>query len=275
MMKITTILFTGTENTKLVLDRIINEFNTSKVINYNAEDIVNGKDSFHSFSSEELLIIAYPIYDLKPPRIVMEAISKLGQNTFKLPVVVIGTKGTLGGDANSYAAKALESKGYYTIAQYSFFCPSNGIATYENPYSIRMRKVRFEPKLKNKIRNAVKDIEKRYNNFRNKPFKILTPIWPIYDLVRKLSVKHFGERYYRGLKINSHCTYCLQCFFRCPDKNLVIINGRIEAIDRDNCLHCLRCVTECPTGAIDFTSSARRNTYSKELRDKLFAKIDC
>lgn len=273
-MKITTILFTGTENTSLVLNRIIELLKTSTIVSYNAEDIVHGEELLHSFTEEELLVFAYPIYDLKPPQIIMKVINRLVENRFKVPVVLIATKGTLGGDANSFSAKALERKGYLTIAQYSFFCPSNGIATYEDPNNLRMSKVRFESKVKFKIKKASKVIERRYIKYQKKAFKIVTPIWSIFDLARDYSIKNFGERYYRGLRVNSACTNCLICIFRCPDRNLLMNNGRVRVLDRDNCSHCLRCITECPVKAIDFTSSPRRNTYSKELRDELFAKID-
>ena len=72
---------------------------------------------------------------------------------------------------------------------------------------------------------------------------------------------------------SSACSLCGLCVKKCPDNNLVLIDGRIQVKDDRGCLHCLRCINHCPSNAFTFGKLTEgENRYTLHIRNQLFEK---
>lgn len=270
-MKVRIIYFSGTGNTKLISEVLKNSFAGKEEVKLVAiEDYLKGKSQLDLNSSDVLIGVGFPIYDLLAPNIIHSFIEALPKAHYPIPVFIFSSMAFIKGDCHSIVAKALKKKGYYTISKIGFKCPSNGVATYEKPEHSRYRNVRFEKGIKTKILYFAVETINAYNRFLNKPFHRGGLIIPIYNVVRYFSEKLYGDKYYLDLRISNRCNVCKACVQACPDQNLKALDNRIIIKNDNGCLRCLRCVSLCPKNAISFTSTPKVATYSKQVMMKLY-----
>lgn len=55
-----------------------------------------------------------------------------------------------------------------------------------------------------------------------------------------------GWRTQRPIWNKAKCTNCLLCWINCPDSAIVVIDAKVQGIDRDHCKGCGICAEECP-----------------------------
>lgn len=275
VMDIKIIYFSGTGNTQLITHKIVESFKSRNkgVDIYKVEEVINNKLSLDNIDGDTFLGIGFPVYDLMAPKIIYDFVNKMPTAKTPVPVFIYSTMAFIKGDCHSLISQALKQKGYYTINEKGFLCPSNGIFVYENPDHNRYKFVRFEDSIPVKIDKFVSKTLDMYSIFNRKTFSVKLFINPVYKIFRFFSGKLFGEKYYKNLSILSSCTNCRKCLVTCPQDNIIFTNGRVEVKESNCTLRCLRCVCSCKQNAITFTSSDFKKRYTQSSRDYLYSKV--
>lgn len=81
------------------------------------------------------------------------------------------------------------------------------------------------------------------------------------------------SRIFNNYKIDiDKCIACEVCVKQCPMKNIEIVNGRVEFINKNNCLRCMKCISNCPRNAITLGNQTKgMDRYNKSFREKIFS----
>lgn len=256
-MKIKLIIFSGTGNTRFIAEKMKHNFESKshqcRIIEF---------ESLHNeikIESDEILGFGYPVYDLKPPRVLLDFINKCEVDNIPINAFVFSTYTSYPLDSNAHIIKSLNEKNVVISHEENFKCPGASAYIYSNPNNILAKNSSiFEKNISGKIDKFIKRILSQKNN----------PITPKFDRFNKLHQRFsnllFGTLFYRNLKIDTKCSSCGVCIKNCPDNNLMKINNKIQIKDPNGCIKCLRCVQNCLLKSINFTSSSRKGDYKLE-----------
>ncbi len=268
-MNVKIVFFSGTGNTKFLSEKLAEfllEKDTCKVQVIPIETATSELDDLER--EDFILGISYPVYDYMPPKIVLEFVSKLHKKKTPSKAFVFSTYTTNPLDSNYYLLEKLQDKGCHVIAQDNYRVPGASAYLYANPNNplvkirtkfskeIDQRLHHFAEKISTSEKEPLAQIPIKYNSFNK--------------VLQGLSKMTLGNLFYRNLKNNDDCINCGVCPRTCPDHNLIMKEGILHINKENGCMRCLRCVLCCPQKAINFTSSKRTGTYSKEVIENTY-----
>ncbi len=266
-MQVRIVYFTGTGNTKFLSEKLLQKFKEKEVTDVELVPVEEALNDMLSFECEDYILgIGYPVYDLMPPIIILEFINKLNITKFNNSAFVFSTYTTDPLDSNYYIIEKLQKKGFHVAVQENFKAPGASSYFYSNPsLPIVKGKTVFKVGINQQLdnftsyilnSNNLEDIAIQYHRF--------------HKFHQNFSKMTFGNMFYRNLKIDKNCINCGQCAKSCPTANLFMQEGKLIIKNSNGCMRCLRCVQICKRGAINFTSSKRTGSYTKEITERAY-----
>ena len=268
-MNVKIVFFSGTGNTKFLSEKmagILKEQGINEVKLIPVETAINDIEVFER--EDTILGIGYPVYDLMPPKNVIEFINKLRRTENHLRAFVFSSYTTNPLDSNYYIIEKLQEKGYNVIAQENYKAPGASSYLYANPKNPFVKgKTVFSNRTNQKLHNFVISI---LNSTGDNLTKIPIKYNCFNKFYKRFSKITFGTLFYRNLKKNNNCINCGVCAKACPDGNLCMDDGILHIKNSNGCMNCLRCVQVCPKMAINFTSSKRTGSYTREVIERAY-----
>lgn len=266
-MNVKIVYFSGTGNTKFLSEKLLQKFKEKEVSDIELVPVEDALGDIRSFECEDTILgIGYPVYDLMPPNIIMEFVGKLNKTKFPNAAFVFSTYTTNPLDSNYYIIQKLQDKGFHVATQENFKAPGASSYFYSNPnYPIVKGKSVFCKGINWQIDNFVINILDS-NNRANIPIQYHR----LHNFHQTFSKMIFGNLFYRNLKTNNSCNNCGQCAKSCPTSNLLMQEGKLIIKNSNGCMRCLRCVQTCNKKAINFTSSKRTGSYTREMIESAY-----
>jgi len=259
-MKLSLWYYSGAGNTEFIARKI------SKRLLEQSHDVTLRRITAQSIKSvkqdTDLLIIGFPIYDLKPPDLVRELVENL--HAEKRPVAWFCTKALLSADSTRDLMRLAQDKGFFTIA----------VAEYTMPATDMLAVLAKKGSLTEKI---IKFFHSRHLNkkldvfisamIRQNPIKPPKRKWYLHlERVIPNSIKQSFHGQFTKLRpllhsIPENCEECMKCVMACPRSNI-----RFEETIKfgSTCDLCLRCFHHCPTESIQIGSLTKETVrYNK------------
>ena len=237
-MRFLGIYFTGTGNTKIVIDKAQEELirrghvlDTVNVIGGEVADI-NGYDG---------LFVFYPIYAFNAPKPIIDYVKKMKVALKPIPCVVMKQSGEhlFWNNASSlHLASLLKKRNIIVRNEYHYLMPYSFIFRHSDYMAYRM-KTTMEGLLPLDIDLFLKGKDvpiKRYFADRLLAFVFRIQWWG----------GRFNGRFYSVDK--DKCVNCLKCVENCPSGNISVKDGKIKFGGK--CLMCQKCVMYCPKQAV-------------------------
>lgn len=247
MKKVSIFYFSGTGNTKYVIDILSAELSKScETTVFNIENPGSEVKAVEAIYKSDLNVFASPVYAFDSPTIMYSFLNKAKRikkdKTFSGKNAAVLTCPGDPSSMNHIAAKMLSKKlhklGFEVLREDQIAMPPNI----------------FAPVTVEKGRNMVIEAEKKvlrlvksYMSGEKNKFKPNAGVYLLY-LISKLEhpgAKIFGKLYNVD---KEKCVNCGLCVKKCPQKNITVIDGNIKF--GWNCIFCMRCVYSCPANAI-------------------------
>lgn len=229
--------FSGTGNTKKVVDRYVEEFKNNGC-NVNIQAVEN--ECNEDFSSYDSIGIAYPIHAFNAPSIIVNFCKKMPKQANKKPLYIIKTSGEplkINNISSAKIVRILRKKNYILNNEYHYVMPYNMIFRHSNAMAYKMW---------NTASNLITIDCKEILELK----KVVLPHFPFPSFISKvMRVEHWGGRLNgRRYKVDSKCVKCGKCVRNCPTHNITIDkDGNFHFGNK--CLMCMRCSFCCPVDA--------------------------
>lgn len=229
--------FSGTGNTKKVVDKYVEEFKNNGC-NVTVQAVEN--DCNEDFSSYDSIGIAYPIHAFNAPSIIVNFCKKMPKQATKKMLYIIKTSGEplkINNISSTKIVRILRKKNYVLNNEYHYVMPYNMIFRHSNAMAYKMWTTA----------SALIAIDcKEIINAK----KVTLPHFPFPSLIsRVMRIEHWGGRFNgKKYKVDSKCVKCGKCIRNCPTHNISIDkNGNFHFGNK--CLMCMRCSFSCPVDA--------------------------
>ncbi len=236
-MKILICYFSGTGNTKRVVDEYVScltELGESTEL-YNIE--LGGEISPTQY---DMLGIAYPIWAFNAPGIVLDFVKRLKKVETPIPAFILKTSGealALNNASSDKLKSLLKKKGFTLTNEYHYLMPYNIIFRHTDGMAHRMWTA---------VKWAVPADCRAVVEHRKQIIKSIPFGRPITAVLR---VQQWGGRFNgKRYKVTDECVHCGRCVKACPVHNIIDENGKLKFGKK--CLMCMRCAFECPKDAI-------------------------
>ena len=215
-MKILAMYFSGTGNTKHVVEKMQSAFATHdvdlemiSVEDFTDEDLLKIQDA-------DFLLFAYPVYGSMSPMIMWRFIKRIAKEIEDKKSIVIATQASFSGDGGAYLARILR-KCYAAIVSIEHFKMPSNIA------DSKLLGNEKESASDKKIRLTEKRIELYcadfVNEIRRKRGDGVGSI--LLGSVQRIPFSKWEKKLTGSVKIDHQtCTKCGLCVDRCPMKNL-------------------------------------------------------
>jgi len=247
-MTILALYFSGTGNTKFVVETMRQEFEKYE-IEMTCLSIEAFKDEdIPKIALADYILVAYPVHGSMSPLNMWQFIKNLAPHLEDKKAIVIATQLMFSGDGGGYMARILRKHRAEVVSIEHFNMPSN------------LADVKWF-KLKNGVdAKAVVDVtRKRIEGYCSDFAKSLfvkrgdTLSALLIGALNRVPFSKWERKLARNVKINlSTCTRCEKCVANCPVENLRLEDGRI--MQSCKCIICYRCVNLCPTKSISILS---------------------
>ncbi len=236
-MKTIICYFSGTGNTKKVVDKYIEEFKTN---GWEAVAQPIDKDCDVDFSQYDSVGIAYPIHAFNAPSNVVDFCKKMPKLEEKKQLYIIKTSGEPLKINNISSAKIkniTKRKGFVLTNEYHYVMPYNMIFRHSNAMAYRMWNT--AQKL---IPIDCKEVISQK--------KVKLSYFPMPNSIAWIMrIEHWGGRFNgKKYKVNDKCIHCMQCVKNCPTNNITVDKDGNFHFGK-NCLMCMRCSFMCPVDA--------------------------
>ena len=231
--------FSGTGNTKIITNLLIDEFLKCDVnIDVVAiEDVLNHR--VHMNLNYDLFGFGHPVHAFSAPRIFFEFIKML-PSIKKKPSFYFKTAGDPlcnGGDT-SRIRKQLLGKGYKVFHETLFVMPANVLYRYEDE---------LVKQLYIKAQKKIKKIVKQILGGR-KSLQLNNSFLRLFSYLFNKAESYGGSYFGKYLYVTDICNHCNLCLDNCPTRNIYSERGEIKFGNK--CTFCLRCVYLCPVKSI-------------------------
>ncbi len=236
-MKILICYFSGTGNTKKVVDKYEK---TLTSLGYEVDTYKIEENNFNfNLDEYEMIGIGYPVHAFNAPSIVLNFARTLpkqsGKRTF-----IINTSGEplkLNNISSIKLTKILNKSGYNVTNEYHYVMPYNIIFRHTDNMAYKMwetAKSVIPIDCKEILRGEVSHLESVFMG------RFLAWIFRI---------EHWGGRFNgKHYKVKDNCIHCNKCVNICPTHNIKVENGKFHF--GKNCIMCMRCSFLCPKSAI-------------------------
>ncbi|QMS84236.1 EFR1 family ferrodoxin [Candidatus Xianfuyuplasma coldseepsis] len=248
------IYFSGTGNTKYVMEQFAAELSSSYAIHSIEEKNLDFTTLIHK---ADTITIGYPIYESMMPHI-MEDFLVEHQNAFELKTIsVIVTQMLFSGDGANLACKLLKHQDIKVEHTIHINMPNNLTDLRIFPVKTHSEASAKIEKAHNKI-IAIVDQIKRGKNIKSGR---MWYSWILGFFVQRLYARMMDKAMRKRLYINhKECSKCRICVGLCPVDNLEFKDNRI--ITMNQCTLCYRCINSCPEQAISlFTKKGPKKQY--------------
>ena len=240
-MKVLIFYFSGTGNTKMVLDEYVRHFeeNGHSVEVRNIDDYYNKKieDDLNRFNKIGLF---YPIHAFNAPANVLAFAKKIEKLDTKKPLFIVKTSGeplALNNISSLKVKSILKKRGIILENEYHYCMPYNIIFRHTDNMAYKMWE------------SAKKIIPYDCDEIIAGQKKKLKYIPCGRFIAWVFRIEHWAGRFNgKKYKVNENCVKCGLCVKRCPVHNITIENGEFKF--GKNCLMCMRCSFHCPKNAI-------------------------
>lgn len=237
-MKILICYFSGTGNTKRVVDKYVEAFKShghevdtfrveNRNFNYNLEDY-------------DKIGLAYPIHAFNAPAIIFDFIKKLPKLKEEKPLFIIKTSGEplrLNNISSIKPMSILKKKNLRLTNEYHYCMPYNIIFRHTDSMAYKM----WETAQKLIPIDAQEILDGKEVKLKKFPFAR-----PLAFIFR---IEHWGGRFNgKRYKVRDNCVHCNACVNICPTHNITVENGEFHF--GKNCIMCMRCAFLCKQNAI-------------------------
>lgn len=279
-MKILICYFSGTGNTKRVVDKFAecleeneNEVTLQRVeheFNLNIEDF-------------DLIGFGYPVHAFNAPEIILDFVKKLKKLENKKDVFIINTSGEplkLNNISSIKLTSLLKKKNMIVKYEYHYVMPYNIIFRHTDRMAYRMWET-----AKKIIPLDVKEL------LEKKPAK-LKKVFMGRFIAYIFRIEHWGGKFNgKHYKALPECINCNCCVNICPTKNITVKDGELHF--GKNCIMCMRCSFLCQKNAIKIgffnkwkvngvynfnnpgdTSEDKHKKYCKKAYERYFKQCD-
>ena len=254
-MNINLYYFSGSGNTKWVADRFKESFHFygSSVELINIENLEKV-----DIDNCDTIIIGTPIHAEVAPKIVMDFIKKLPNNSTGIECMLYATLGATSAAALDIIRNILKSKGYTVVSQSFITMPNNySFGVGKEPSTEKICKVLEEAQIR--IKRVVEETLKKSNKIDS------VSIFRVgLGKVAGKSFMKFLPRMARHLTALEECNKCGLCLRNCPKGNITFENGR--AVFHSHCIMCTRCVHICPLNAIRYKGKKINQTQRNIIK---------
>ncbi len=236
-MKTLLCYFSGTGNTKKVVDKFAKCYNDGEI------EVVKIENNNIDMSMEgyDVLGIAYPIHAFNAPSIVVDFVKKIKKQAEKKKLFIIKTSGEplALNNISSYKIRALLKKRNFVLTnEYHIVMPYNMIFRHTDEMAYRMWQT---------AEKIIPIYQKEIVDGKSSKLKHIFMGGFIAWLFR---IEFWGGRFNgKKYKVNDKCIHCKKCARMCPVGNIEIDeNGKFHFGNK--CIMCMRCSFHCPTNAI-------------------------
>lgn len=237
-MKILICYFSGTGNTKRVVDKYVEAFknkgcevDTFRVENQNFE---------YNIEDYDKIGLAYPIHAFNAPSIIFDFIKKLPKLKEEKPLFIIKTSGEplrLNNISSIKPMSILKKKNFKLTNEYHYCMPYNIIFRHTDSMAYKMWET-----AKKLIPIDVQEILDG-KEVKLKKFPLGRPLAFVFR------IEHWGGRFNgKRYKVKDSCVHCNACVNICPTHNITVENGEFHFGKK--CIMCMRCAFLCQKNAI-------------------------
>ena len=237
-MRFLAIYFTGTGNSK----RVIDEINYSLASFSSTMDIVDvTKDEAKDINDYDGLIISYPIYGFNAPKPIIAYVKKMVKANEQKPCLIMKQSGEhlFWNNASSlYLTSLLKKRNIKVTNEYHYLMPYSFIFRHSDFMAYRMDNV-----MKGLIPLDLTDFFNKKEVHMKRFFLDRFFAWV-------LRIQWWGGRFNgRFYKVEKDkCIKCMKCVKECPAHNIIMEDGKFKF--KGQCLMCQRCIMYCPRHAI-------------------------
>ena len=237
-MRFLAIYFTGTGNSK----RVIDEINYSLASFSSTMDIVDvTKDEVKDINNYDGLIISYPIYGFNAPKPIIAYVKKMIRANEQKPCLIMKQSGEhlFWNNASSlYLTSLLKKRNIKVTNEYHYLMPYSFIFRHSDYMAYRMDNV-----MKGLIPLDLTDF---FNNKEVHMKRFFLDRFFAWVLRIQWWGGRFNGRFYKVEK--DKCIKCMKCVKECPAHNIIMEDGKFKF--KGQCLMCQRCIMYCPRHAI-------------------------
>lgn len=261
-MTIVAFYFSGTGNTKFVVEEMAKSFGKLDVImepisieNYQESDL-------DKISSADYVLFAYPVYGAMAPMIMWRFVREISDRLEDKKTMVVATQMMFSGDGGAYLARILRRCKAEIVSIEHFTMPSN-------LSDVRLFKTRNGDENKRLLEKTLQSIELYcLDSSKKLLFKHGDGVGSILlGCVTRIPFSKFEKKLIKDVKFHKErCTLCGDCITLCPVQNLIMGEGQID--QKGDCTLCYRCVNQCPEKAISLLSKTPPRTQYKGVNLK-------
>ncbi len=206
--------------------------------------IVFGLETYN-LASYERIIAVYPCYVGDLPLMVKDYLEHLDFPD-GAQVVSVCCCGGIDGSCHKSFERIIDKKGSSLYSSYTLVYPANNQLLYPEP-SEKTIDTRYATNAQ-KLQEIASNLKDGYQHFAD--YKVLSA--SIFSLAHKFFDPH---KQGRRFKVSDACNSCKICELICPAKNIRLIKGIPQFLDR--CEQCLSCMHRCLKDAIYLNLQSR------------------
>lgn len=241
MKNILAIYFSGTGNTKYVIEKMLQSLNKESFALYSIEEKF---DFIGAADRADTIIVGYPIYGSKMPKILEEFIFN-NKVAFKgKDVISVATQALFSGDGGALLFRKLKGVEYNFKASIHINMPTNlgflKLFTIKN--GEENNKTLF------KANNKINIVCNNLNNGKLVKNGKGVISWCLGFFTQRLWFSMAENKITKKIKVDAHCNGCGLCSKICPCNNFTLNENKADT--KGNCTICYRCINACPKKAI-------------------------
>lgn len=236
-MKILICYFSGTGNTRMVVNKYVENLKNEGV----ETDLykIESNNFQYDVTDYEMIGIAYPVHAFNAPSIVLNFAKSLPECARKR-VFIVNTSGEplkINNISSIKLRKILKNKGYNVTNEYHYCMPYNIIFRHTDNMAYKMWKT------------AQEVIPVDCKELLSGKYSLLEDVFMGSFIAWLFRIEHWGGRFNgKRYKVSENCIHCGKCVNICPTHNITLKDGEFHF--GKNCLMCMRCSFLCPKSAI-------------------------
>ena len=237
-MKILICYFSGTGNTKKVVDKYAQSFKEKGCLVDTFR--VENPDFTYNVEDYDMVGFGYPVHAFNAPAIILNFAKRLPKLAKFMPLFIVKTSGEplkLNNISSIKLVKILKKKNFVLKNEYHYCMPYNIIFRHTDSMAYKMWETakKLVPIDCQEILDGKES--KLEKVFMGKPLAYL------------FRVEHWGGRFNgKRYKVRDNCVHCNACVKICPTHNIKYENGEFHF--GKNCIMCMRCAFLCQQNAI-------------------------
>lgn len=258
--------FSGTGNTWFVADylrkTLIEKGGSVELHTIEESGLMDARVLKEQIGQADKVIIGYPIYGSKAPKMMEDFLVCLPQNNGK-SISVFTTVALFSGDGPIAYKSLLREKGY-TLETAMEFIMNNNFNVPGFPDTLHVGDSQRIEKRHRKVLPRINQMAEKIIT-GHKRVQGRSPLHRVVGHVQRAHVDKYIQKVGDTLLVDeSKCTLCKKCVKICPAHNIIDMDGRI--VFQNQCMACIRCYHQCPTEAINITKESQDNQHWKRFK---------